>query len=131
MAEWDSRKHADELDELKSRFPGWQVWALPHGNPTTHVTWCARPWPSISAGSAQELAEQIRAAHERPPHGSPSLASARSYAARARQLREVKEAATVEWERRKASRADREVTTAADPVERFYQRHGHPHGRRR
>jgi hypothetical protein len=126
MAEWDPRKHADELDELRRRFPGWQVWAVPHGNPTTHVVWCARPQPLINADSAEELAAQIRAAHEQPPHGSPSLASLRSYTARAKQLRDFEEAAAAEWEGRKAEQAAREVTVTADPVERFYQRHGYP-----
>jgi hypothetical protein len=58
--------------------------------------WCARPWPLINADSAEELAGRIRAAHSSPPHGSAALAPARSYAARAKRLREFEEAATAE-----------------------------------
>ena len=46
-------------------------------------------------GSPEDLAQRIRTAHTQPPDGSPSLASLRSYAARARRLREFEEAAGV------------------------------------
>jgi hypothetical protein len=121
MAEWDPPSCADELDELRRQFPGWQVW----GGGTS---WGARPWPVINAGSPEELAERIRTAHASPPDGSPSLASLRSYAARARQFREFEEAAAAKWERRKAEQAGWAAGTVADPVERFYQRHGYPAG---
>lgn len=130
MGDWDPLEHADELDELRRRFPGWQIRAVPHGNPsTTPMTWRAQPGPLIDADSAEELGAQIRAAHQQPPHGSPALASLRSYTARSRRLRDFEEAATAEWERRKAEQAARETTVTADPVERFYQRHGYPEDR--
>lgn len=92
--------HAEELDELEARFPGWQVWVS--GN-----NWCARPGPLINnCGSAEELAERIRIAHSQPPDGSPSLASWRSYSARVRALREWEEAAAATWKRMRAE-ADR------------------------
>jgi len=93
----------EQLRDLERRFPGWQFWAVPHGNPrTTHVVWCARPWPLINAGSPGELAERIRGAHSVPPDGSPSLASWRSYTARVKRLREFEEAAGAAWRRMRA-----------------------------
>ena len=115
----------EQLADLERRYPGWQFWTVPHGNPaTTHVTWCARPWPLINADSPEELAEAVRSAHSRVPDGSPALASARSYTARAKRLREFKEAATALWEQRKAEQAARKAADAADPVRRFYDRYG-------
>jgi len=118
----------EQLADLERRYPGWQFWTVPHGNPTTHVVWCARPWPLINADSPGELAGAVRAAHSQVPDGSPALASLRSYAARAKRLREFKEAATALWERRKAEQAARKVAIAADPVRRFYDRHEHSAG---
>lgn len=91
--------HAEELDELEARFPGWQVW-------TSGPTWCARPWPLINCGSAEELAERIRIAHSVPPDGSPSLASWRSYRARLRALHAFEDAAGGAWRKMRAE-ADR------------------------
>ena len=119
MAAWDPAERADKLEELRRQFPGWQVWA-------SGDTWCARPWPLINAGSAEDLAERIRTAHASPPDGSPSLAAAESYAARAQQLREFEEAAAAEWALRKAEQAGWAEAAEADPVERFYQRYGYP-----
>jgi len=99
MAEWDPPSCAAELDELRSQFPGWQIWV-------SGPVWCARPWPLINAGSPEELAERIRTAHSVPPDGSPSLASWRSYVARARQFRQYEVAAEATWKRMRAE-ADR------------------------
>jgi hypothetical protein len=93
--------HYQQLCDLERRFPGWQFWAIPRGY-SGDVTWSARPWPLISADTAEELAERIRTAHSQPPDGSPSLASLRSFAARVKRLREFEEAATAAWKRRRA-----------------------------
>jgi hypothetical protein len=115
----------EQLRDLERRFPGWQVWAVPRGR-NGEATWCARPWPLINCSSAEELAERIRTAHSQPPDGSPSLASLRSYAARVRRLREYEEAAGTTWRRVRAEMDARTASAMADPVQRFYQRHGHP-----
>ncbi|MGH3225767.1 MAG: hypothetical protein ACRDPY_44990, partial [Streptosporangiaceae bacterium] len=88
---WDG-PHGGQLRKLEAEFPGWQVWV-------SGPTWCARPQPLINAGSAEELAGRMRTAHSRPPDGSPSLATWRSYVTRRRQLREWAEAAEAEWRR--------------------------------
>lgn len=95
MSALDPERHREQLDELRRRFPGWQIWV-------SGTVWCAQPQPLINAASPGELAEAITMAHGQPPYGSPSLASARSYAARARALREYEEAAAIAWRRRKA-----------------------------
>ena len=117
MSSGDSPEHAEELEKLRQQFPGWQIW-------TSGPTWCARPWPLINCGSAEELAGQIRAAHMLPPSGSPSLAAWRSYRARARALREYEEAAAAAWNQRKAAQAGRGDAGTADPVERFRRWYG-------
>jgi hypothetical protein len=43
--------------QLEERFPGWQVWYVPHLDRT--VTWCARPWPLLNEDSPEHLAEAI------------------------------------------------------------------------
>lgn len=50
----------DEKAQLRARYPDWQIWYVPnpHGGPT----WCARPRPNLTAGSAAELAQVIEAA---------------------------------------------------------------------
>lgn len=107
--------YAKELDELEARFPGWQFWAVPHGNPRTeYVTWSARPCLLINAGSPEELAERIRIAHSSPPDGSPALASWRSYRARLRALRDFEEAAGAAW---------RKMRAEADQWRRLPRRH--------
>jgi hypothetical protein len=122
-----SDPHYEQLRDLERRFPGWTIWAVPHGNPTTtHVVWWAQPLPLINAGSPEELAERIRTAHSQPPDGFPSLAFLRSYAARVRRLREYEEAAGAAWRRMRAGADARQAAVMADPVQRFYQRHGHP-----
>jgi hypothetical protein len=120
-----SDPHYAQLRDLERRFPGWQVWAVPRGR-SGDATWCARPWPLINADSPEELAERIRTAHSQPPDGSPSLASLRSYAARARRLREFEAATGAAWRRMRAKTDARLAAVMADPVQRFYQRHGHP-----
>jgi hypothetical protein len=51
----------DGLDAIKAdledRFPGWQVWYVPHNNRT--VTWCARPHPLLNENSPEDLAQAI------------------------------------------------------------------------
>src|SRR5271169_4206952 len=102
MAEWDPPKFADQLDELRRRFPGWRIYARRVGNLTEREQWSAQPEPAIVAASAGELAERIRTAHSQPPAGSPSLASWRSYAARVRALRAREENAAATWKRMRA-----------------------------
>jgi hypothetical protein len=46
--------------ELQERYPGWQIWYVPHINRT--VTWCARPWPLLNEDSPEHLAEAIEQA---------------------------------------------------------------------
>lgn len=43
--------------DLEERFPGWQVWYVPHLDRS--VTWCARPWPLLNEDSPEHLAEAI------------------------------------------------------------------------
>jgi hypothetical protein len=117
MGALDPERYSEQLDELRHRFPGWQIWV-------SGPKWCARPMPLINAGSPEELAKRIRTAHSQPPDGSPSLASLRSYTARARRLRGYEIAAAAGWERRKAEQAGRMATAMADPVTSFYLRHG-------
>jgi hypothetical protein len=107
MGGFDPEEHGGELDELRRRFPGWQIWV-------SGPTWCARPEPLINAASAEELAERIRTAHSQPPDGSPSLASLRSYRARLKQLREYELAAGETW---------RQMRAEADQWRRFPLRH--------
>ena len=53
--------HLGEADRLKrqleERYPGWQVWFVPHLDRS--VTWCARPWPLLNEDSPEHLAEAI------------------------------------------------------------------------
>ena len=88
----DHPDDAAELAKLRQQFPGWQIWA-------SGPTWCARPWPLINAGSAEELAERLKIAHTSPPDGCPALASWRSYAARRRAFRAFEETAAATWKR--------------------------------
>lgn len=107
------------LDELKARFPGWQIWV-------SGPTWCARPAPLINCGGPEELAERIETAHSQPPDGSPSLASLQEYEARLMQFREYEEAAGDAWRHMRAEMDAGVAAAMADPVARFYQRHGYP-----
>lgn len=65
--------------ELQARFPGWQVWYVP-GSGGRPVTWCARPYPLINAGSPEHLAEEILHAHEAAAGEWVALASRDDYA---------------------------------------------------
>lgn len=47
-------------DELAGRFPGWQIWYSPRTDRT--VVWCARPYPLLNEGSAEDLAAAIERA---------------------------------------------------------------------
>jgi hypothetical protein len=102
--------------ELKEQFPGWHIWFVPH-SASDGETWCAQPWPLINAGSADELTAAMRAAHQGPPFGSPSLASWRSYRARTRARREYAAAEAERWQRLKAQPRRRRTPQApqADP----------------
>jgi hypothetical protein len=46
-----------ERDRIQDVHPGWQVWYVPHMN---GITWCARPLPSLSEGSTDDLEKAIR-----------------------------------------------------------------------
>lgn len=63
------------LDELKrdleERFPGWQVWFVPHLDRS--VTWCARPWPLLNEDSPEHLAEAIGQAAGGPDAGKDNV----------------------------------------------------------
>jgi hypothetical protein len=52
LGEMDERKA-----ELEARFPGWQIWYVPHLDRTS--TWCARPWPLLNEASPEDLAAAI------------------------------------------------------------------------
>lgn len=83
------------LDQIKAgleeRFPGWQIWYVPHGDRT--VVWCARPWPLLNASSEKELADEILIAHQEPPEGALALAQMEEYLQRREQLRQHQEKA--------------------------------------
>jgi hypothetical protein len=68
--------YLQELDRIKAdlaeRFPGWQIWFVPHSDRT--VVWCARPWPLINAQSPEFLVSEIRKAHEEAAAEWPALA---------------------------------------------------------
>lgn len=53
--------YLQELDRIKQgleeRFPGWQVWYVPHHD--RHITWCARPLPLLNEASPDDLAAAI------------------------------------------------------------------------
>ena len=119
----DFEEREERLRELQEQFPGWRIYARRLDNLTDREQWWAEPGPRITAASAGELAEQIRAAHSQP-RGSLVLASWRSYTARARRLREYEIAAVADWGRRKAEQAARMTAAMADPVTSFYLRHG-------
>ena len=53
--------HGERRRELERQFPGWEIWYVPR-EPDT-ATWCARPKMLIGAGSPEDLAAAIRAAH--------------------------------------------------------------------
>ena len=59
--------YLQELDAIKAdlegRFPGWQVWYVPHST-DAGVTWCARPKPILNEASPEHLAEAIEAARQ-------------------------------------------------------------------
>lgn len=46
-----------ERDRLERAHLGWQVWYVPHMN---GITWCARPLPSLSEASTDDLEKAIR-----------------------------------------------------------------------
>jgi hypothetical protein len=53
--------YLQELDvtkaDLEARFPGWQIWYVPHTDRT--ITWCARPHPLLNEDSPEDLAQAI------------------------------------------------------------------------
>jgi len=51
----------DQRDALAAKHPGWQIWYVPsvHG-----TTWCARPLPSVSEASPEDLEKAIGEAEE-------------------------------------------------------------------
>jgi hypothetical protein len=47
----------EQQRELERRFPGWQVWYVPHIDRT--ITWCARPQPLLNEDSPEALTQAI------------------------------------------------------------------------
>ena len=83
--------HGERRRELERQFPGWEIWYVPR-EPDS-ATWCARPQMLINAGSPEDLAAAIRAAHSQVIPDSLLLASPRGYPARVRRRRKLKESA--------------------------------------
>jgi len=92
--------HGERRRELERQFPGWEIWYVPR-EPDS-ATWCARPQVLINAGSPEDLAAAIRAAHSPVVPDSLLPASPRGYPARVRRLREVEESAGAVRRRAKA-----------------------------
>ena len=55
-------------DSLMARFPGWQIWYVPHLDRT--VTWCARRNPLLNENSPEDLAHAIEVVWGDPGPGS-------------------------------------------------------------
>jgi hypothetical protein len=59
----------EQVRELETRFPRFQVWTVPHAT-DGGATWCSRPWGSddaretINASSAEELGALLAEADE-------------------------------------------------------------------
>ena len=83
--------HGERRRELERQFPGWEIWYVPR-EPDS-ATWCARPQMLIGAGSPEDLAAAIRAAHSQVIPDSLLLASGRGYPARVRRLGKLEEPA--------------------------------------
>ena len=83
--------HGERRRELERQIPGWEIWYVPR-EPDS-VTWCARPQTLITAGSPEDLAAAIRAAHSQVIPDSLLRASPRGYPARVRRLRKLEERA--------------------------------------
>jgi hypothetical protein len=92
--------HGEHRRELERQFPGWEIWYVPR-EPDS-ATWCARPQLLINAGSPEDLAAAIRAAHSQVIPDSVLLASPRGYPARVRRLRKLEEPAGAARRRAKA-----------------------------
>ena len=97
--------HGERRRELERQFPGWEIWYVPRGPDT--ATWCARPQMLINAGSPEDLAAAIRAAHGRVIPDSLLLASGRGYPARVKRLRALEEGAGAARRRMKARKRRR------------------------
>jgi hypothetical protein len=79
--------HGERRRELEGQFPGWEIWYVPRE--ADSATWCARPQMLIGAGSPEDLAAAIRAAHSRVIPDSRLLAAPRGDLARVRRLRKL------------------------------------------
>ena len=83
--------HGERRRELERQFPAWEIWYVPR-EPDS-ATWCARPQLLIKAGSPEDLAAAIQAAHGPVIPDPLQVASGRGYPARVRRLREPGEPA--------------------------------------
>jgi len=92
--------HGERRRELERQFPGWEIWYVPR-EPDS-ATWCARPQLLIKAGSPEDLAAAIRAAHGPVIPDPPLVASGRGYLARVRRPRAPGEPAGAARRRAKA-----------------------------
>ena len=92
--------HGERRRELERQFPGWEIWYVPR-EPDT-ATWCARPKMLIGAGSPEDLAAAIRAAHGQVVPDPLLLASSRGHRAGVRRLRALEEPAGAARRRMKA-----------------------------
>ena len=92
--------HGERRRELERQFPAWEIWYVPR-EPDS-ATWCARPQMLIKAGSPEDLAAAIQAAHGPVIPDPLQVASGRGYPARVRRLREPGEPAGAARTRAKA-----------------------------
>jgi hypothetical protein len=105
--EWEERE--EQRAELERQFPGWQIFC--HGD-----KWSAQVAPrGISAGSPEELAGLIRAAHADPTLGFAALASLEDYEARLIALRAHHAAMAAAWRRAKAKPRGRRAAWIEPP----------------
>ena len=92
--------HGERRRELERQFPGWEIWYVPR-EPDT-ATWCARPKMLIGAGSPEDLAAAIRAAHGQVIPDPLLVTSPQGYPAGVRRLRALEEPAGAARRRMKA-----------------------------
>ena len=82
--------HGERRRELERQFPGWEIWYVPREPGSAR--WLARPQMLIGAGSPEDLAAAIRAAHSPVIPDPLLLASGRGDPARVRRLGKLEDA---------------------------------------
>ena len=81
--------HGERRRELERQFPGWEIWYVPQE--PDGATWCARPRMLLSAGSPEDLAAAVRAAHSQVVPDPLLLVSPEGDPARVRRLGKLEE----------------------------------------